>query len=199
MLKLIILNLKLFGNKLQVEFLDTQANFKQFYDTTRLIVNTIPTIIANKEVYNCLVSWYGSEDCQIFDEKLGKFESLRAKEYRNILAQLDLKLLHEDSNYCTMVMKNLLSMDRVEKYLDMGLEDFPQRLCGKYIGGVMKSNDTYIKFFSEAVGKASHTSEEMINKRKRHNERIEYAKKMAIDRKKAEISKLQAEIDDLSR
>ena len=44
--------------------------------------------MSDKEVYNCLVSWYGSDDCQIFNENLGKFESLRATEYRNNLAQL---------------------------------------------------------------------------------------------------------------
>ena len=191
--------LKKFGDKLQVEFFDPKADFKQFYDTTRLIINKKPLIMSDKEVYNCLVSWYGSDDCQIFNENLGKFESLRATEYRNILAQIDLNLLQNDPDYCKMVMQNLLNRERVEKYLDMGLEEMPERPCGKYIGGVMEFGNQYKKFFSEAVGKASHNSETMINKRKRHRERIEYAKKMAIDRKKAEIAKLQSEIDDLSR
>ena len=194
-----MLILKLFGDKLQVEFYDTKANFKKFYDITRLLINKKPLIMSGKEVYNCLVSWYGSEDCQMFNENSGKFESPRATEYRNILTQIDLNLLQNDPDYCKIVMQNLLNMERVEKYLDMGLEETPEHPCGKYIGGVMKFGNQYKKFFSETIGKASHNSETMINKRKRHRERIEYAKKMAIERKKAEIAKLQTEIDDLSR
>ena len=194
-----MLILKLFGDKLQVEFHDTTANFKQIYDITRLLINKRPLIMSGKEVYNCLVSWYGSEDCQIFNEKSGSFESPRSIEYRNILAQIDLNLLQNDPDYCKIVMQNLLNIERVEKYLDMGLEETPERPCGKYIGGVMKFGNQYKKFFSEAIGKASHNSETMITKRKRHIERIEYAKKMAIEKKKAEIAKLQTEIDDLSR
>ncbi len=123
------------GN-LQVEFYDKNSDFKKFYDTTRLIIGRQPLNIEGHQVYNCAVSWYGQDDCQMFDEKTGKFDSLNAQEYRGVLAEIDLDLLQSDPNYCNMVMKGLLDKQRVERYLENGLQETPDQPCGKYIGGV---------------------------------------------------------------
>lgn len=182
---------------LQVEFYNRDSDFKKFYDTTRLIVSRQPLNIEGHQVYNCAVSWYGSNDCQMFDEKTGKFDSLRAQSYQGVLAEIDLELLQSDSNYCNMVMKGLLDKQRVERYLESGLQELPERPCGKYIGGVRQTEKGYGKFFSVIVGRASHNSELMINRRQEHRARIKAQRQKAIADKKAQIEKLQSELDSM--
>lgn len=186
------------GN-LQVEFYDHDSDFKKFYDTTRLIVNKQPLNIGGHQVYNCAVSWYGSNDCQILDEKTGKFDSLRAQEYRGVLAEIDLELLQSDPNYCNMVMKGLLDKQRVARYLESGLQETPEQPCGKYIGGVIQTEKGYAKFFSTIVGQASHNSDLMVNKRQQRKEMMEAQKQKAIADKKAQIAKLQSEVKSMEK
>lgn len=186
------------GN-LQVEFYDKNTDFKKFYDTTRLIVGRYPLNIEGHQVYNCAVSWYGSSDCQMFDEKTGKFDSLRAQEYRGVLAEIDLELLQSDPNYCNMVMKGLLDKQRVERYLESGLQETPEKPCGKYIGGVRQTEKGYGKFFSSIVGRASHNSELMINRRQQHREMMEAQRQKAIADKKDQIKKLQSELESMEK
>lgn len=155
--------------------------------------------IEGHQVHNCSVSWYGRNDCQVFDEKTGKFDSLRAQEYRGVLAEIDLELLQSDPNYCHMLMKGLLDKQRVERYLENGLQETPEQPCGKYIGGVRQTEKGYGKFFSTIVGKASHNSRLMINRRQEHRSRIEIQRKKAIADKKAQIEKLQSELDSMEK
>ena len=155
------------GN-LQIDFQNNNPDFKKFYDTTRLIVDRRPLNIEGHQVFNCAVSWYGHDDCAMFNERTRKYESLRAQEYSEILAELDLYLLQTDKDYCNMVMNGLLDKQRVEKYLERGLQETPDLPCGKYIGGVYKTERGYGKYFSEDVGRASHNSGLMIEKRKKH-------------------------------
>ena len=185
--------------RLQVDFYDSEAEFRKFYDTTRLIVKGIPLNIEGQEVYECEVSWYGQNDCQMFHKETGEFSSLRAINYREVLAQIDLDLLQNDPNYCQILMKGLLDKDRVEKYLENGLQETPQTPCGKYIGGIQQTEYGYIKIFSQLVGQASHNSRSMVNKRQERRKQIEDLKRREIDNKKAQIAKLQSEIDDMSR
>lgn len=185
--------------RLQVDFYDRQAEFKQFYDTTRLIVNDKPLNLAGQKVYNCIVSWYGQNDCQMLDERTGKFEGQRANQYRGVLAQIDLNLLRSDPYYCNKVMKELLNKKRVERYLEAGLEEMPERPCGKYIGGVIQTEKGYRKFFSESVGYASHNSHLMIDRRRENRENREALRRKAIANKKEQIANLQAEIDSMSK
>ena len=42
--------------RLQVDFYDKSAKVGQLYDTTRLVVDNRPLILANQEVRNCIVS-----------------------------------------------------------------------------------------------------------------------------------------------
>ncbi len=186
------------GN-LQVEYFDKDINFKKFYDVTRLVIKREPLNIENHQVYNCAVSWYGSGDCKFLNEKTGKFENISAQDYRGVLLELDLELLENDINYCNMVMKKLLDKERVEKYLENGLEETPKQPCGKYVGGVKKTENGYTKFFSTTVGQASHNSELMVNRRKEHREMLERKKQKDIESKRAQIEKLQREIDNMER
>ncbi len=190
---------KIFNGNLQVDFYDKDADFGKFYDTTRLIVGRQPLNIEGHQVYNCAVSWYGHNDCQIFDEKTGQLDSLRAQEYRGVLAEIDLELLQTDHNYCNMVMNRLLDKKRVERYLENGLQETPEKPCGKYIGGIRQTEKGYGKFFSTIVGKASHNSQLMVNRRREHREMIEKQKQKAIADKKAQIERLQSELDCMEK
>ena len=135
----------------------------------------------------------------MFDEKTGQFDSLRAQEYRGVLAEIDLELLQTDPNYCNMVMKELLDKQRVERYLESGLQETPEHPCGKYIGGIRQTEKGYGKFFSTIVGKASHNSELMVNRKQEHREMIEKQRQKAIADKKAQIEKLQSELDSMEK
>lgn len=184
------------GN-LQVEFYDKNADFKKFYDTTRLIVSKQPLDIKGHKVYNCAVSWYENSDCKMLNQETEQFDSLRALDYKGVLAEIDLDLLKEDKNYCNAVMKKLLDKQRVEKYLENGLQETPEKPCGKYIGGVRQTEKGYDKFFSTAVGQASHNSKLMRNRRQERKAMIEVQK--AIADRKAKIKKLQSEIDSMEK
>lgn len=186
------------GN-LQVEFYDNDSDFKKFYDTTRLIVGRQPLNIEGHQVYNCAVSWYGRSDCQMLDEKTGKLDSLRAQDYRGVLAEIDLELLQSDPNYCNILMKGLLDKQRVERYLESGLQETPEQPCGKYIGGIRQTEKGYGKFFSTIVGRVSHNSELMVNRRQEHREMIERQRQKTIADKKAQIAKLQNELDSMEK
>ena len=90
--------------RLQIDFYDNKIKVGQLYDSTRLVVGNRPVVLANQEVQNCLVSWYNRDDA-VF---VGEGESLSAKAYKGILAQIDPVLLEVDEKYCVTVMRNLL-------------------------------------------------------------------------------------------
>ena len=97
-----------------------------------------------------------------------------------------------------MVMKDLLSKQRVERYLNKGLEENPDTPCGKYIGGVRKTPENqYQKFFSVQTGKACHNSEFMVNRRREVREAEERRRQQIRAQKEAQIQKLQAELDEM--
>ncbi len=187
------------NNILQVEFYDSNAKLKEFYDTTRLMIDTNPRSMAGHTVYDCAVSWYGQDDCQTLNNLTQKFDSLRSREYQRILAEINLDLLQSDSSYCNMVMKSLLDKERVEKYIAMGLQETPEQPCGKYIGGIKQTEKGYRKFFAVAVGQSSHNSEQMVSKRQEYRAEIEAQRQAKIAEKKAQIEKLQSEINDMDR
>lgn len=188
------------GN-LQVEFYDKDydAYCKNFYDTTRLVIGRAPMNIEGHPVYNCAVSWYKEGECRMRDPKTGEFDSLSAQDYRGVWTEIDIERLQSDKDYCTMVMKELLKQKRVEDYLENGLKDEPKLPCGKYIGGVRITETGCEKFFSTTVGKASHYSDLMVNRRKEYREEAEKQRLKEIDDKKAQIARLQNEIDDMEK
>ena len=181
---------------IQIDFYDRNADFKQFYDTTRLVILS-QSILAGQTVQNCAVSWYGSNDCLMVDKTRGTFVNARAEEYSAVQTQLDLNLLQNDPEYCSTVMRYLLSQRRVKEYLERGLQETPGIPCGEYIGGVMKTDEGYKKFFSGPVGEASHYSSRMISKRENYRASLEASKQREIAEKQAQIAKLQSEIDNM--
>ena len=181
----------------QIEFKDKYANIRQFYDVTRLIVNKRPVNINGHNLYDCNISWYGSNDATILgptNKSMG-----RRDDYKNILTEIDFRKLQTDSNYCQFVMKNLLNRNRVTKYLEQGLENNPQRPCGNYIGGVRTIGGRLEKFFAANVGLSCHNSPTMIAKRRAYQRRQQAQKNKIIKGKYEQIRKLNREIDDLSR
>lgn len=168
--------------RIQIDFSEKEADFKQFYDTTRLIVDTKPLEFQNCLLYNCMVAWYNQDDNISSVNK-----EVRRLYYKTVLAQIDLRLLQTDPAYCKKVMKELLDKKMVERYIENGFDEDSNYPSGNYIGGVIKSKDGYRKVFNQEVGKAVHNSENMIKARGEHKEIEEYRKKIK------EISKFQIE------
>ena len=181
---------------LQVDFYDKDKKdtFKQFYDTTRLIILNDRTI-AGKQVQDCLVSWYGEDDAIMIDND--GHELGRRVDYKKIIAQIDKELLLNDPNYCRTVMKGLLNKKRIEEYLEIGMQEDPEIKRGEYIGGVVRQDGKYSKVFDTLIGRTSHDSDRMKNLRTEKREREENKKQEEILRKKLEIEKLKNEIEDL--
>lgn len=173
--------------RLQIDFYEKDADFKQFYDTTRLIIDSNGLSVGNHLIHNCMVAWYRQEDNINAANK-----EVRRLYYKTVLAEIDLKLLKSDSNYCNKVMKELLSKKSVEKYLENGLEEKTDFPCGNYIGGVRKVDNVYQRIFTREVGKYSHDSEYMINKRREHRE-IEMYRKAIRESSKFQIEKIKDE------
>ena len=184
--------------RLQIDFYDRNIKVGQFYDTTRLIVGDKTVVLANQRVQNCIVSWYRQDDT-IFSDPQYENESIDARSYKGVLAQIDPVLLQSDEKYCSNVMRYLLNKKRVNQYLENGLQESLEHPCGKYIGGMRKTENGYSKFFNIDAGIASHNSRLMVERRRENREKMEQKKRMEIDRKRAEIQKLQSEIDDMYR
>lgn len=184
--------------RLQIDFYDRNIKVGQFYDTTRLIVGDKTVVLANQRVQNCIVSWYRQDDT-VFSDPQYENESIDARSYKGVLAQIDPVLLQSDEKYCSNVMRYLLNKKRVNQYLENGLQESPEHPCGKYIGGMRKTENGYSKFFNIDAGIASHNSRLMVERRRENREKMEQKKRMEIDRKRAEIQKLQSEIDDMYR
>ena len=159
--------------RLQVDFYDREADFRQFYDVTRLIASIDTINLGGHPVHNCAVSWYGENDAINFDSK--GMDLSRRTQYRGVLAEINLEQLRTDYNYCEAVMKGLLNKERVEKYLSRGLQENPE--------------NPYQKFFSKRAGEASHNSEFMINRRREVRENEEKRKQQLKTQKEAQIKK----------
>ena len=131
--------------RLQVDFYDKNADFKQFYDTTRLIIGRNKKNVENIILDEALVSWYGNSDAIMIDESGNEYG--RLVEYKEILTKIDINLMCRDENYCITVMKSLLDKKRVEELLNFGLSENPERACGNYIGQITTTENGYKKAF----------------------------------------------------
>ena len=176
--------------RLEIEYIDKNPKVGQIYDTTKLIIDGM-----NENLANCRISWYGSDDTEAVHDN----QKLIARKYayKDILVELDLNRLYRDNNYVDVLMKSLLNEARVERYLNDGLSDNPEKPCGKYVGGVRLDGDRYVKIFDVDTGRNSHYSPEMKNKRHRYKRAQEQARKRIIKEKQAKIDDLQSEIDQL--
>ena len=167
------------NSALQFDFFDNNSHREDFYDTTRLIVILPPKYSrdgSNNPVYNCYVSWYGSDDASTFEQNnvsnlipqlLNNSElydkdneAFRRDQMENVLVGLDLNALQSDANYCKIAMNNLLSEKRIKKeYLQSSLEN--RRNSGNYVGGLrILPNGRYDKYFDQQLGQYVHNSQE---------------------------------------
>ena len=177
---------------LQVDFHDKKADFRKIYDSTRLVIQG--TVNVNGDyVKDCLVSWYKDDDAVLIADPDAGYD------YKNILADIDVQRLQTDADYCQTVMAELLEKNRVEKYLDRGLEEQPTETpCGNYIGGVSWREEGYWgKYFSPRIGMAVHYSDFMNRKRFEHRQEQEYKKQQQIRARQEQIKRLEQEIQDI--
>jgi len=179
--------------KLQLDYIDQNPDFKNFYDTTRLIVDNV-----NGNLVDCRISWYGQNDAVMLNDK-GEYVGGRRDTYSNVLAEIDFNLLKNDKNYVKSLMENLLNQKRVSEYLERGMLDNPQTPCGKYVGGIALKNDRYTKIFNANIGEMSHNSPEMVAKRQRAKEKMNAQRENEIKMKQEKIKRLKSEIDEMSR
>lgn len=186
------------GN-LQIEFYNKEKGNDDYYDTTRLVASGKPLNIEGHKIHNCAVSWYENDERQIINKKTGKLDYINAQQYKGVLAEIDLDLLLVDKDYCNKVMRDLLNKKRVEKYLTDGLEEEPDIPCGKYVGGIMKTEKGYKKFFSKEVGIASHNSISMKKSREEYRMIIKKQRERDIQASKMEIKRLQDKISEMDR
>ena len=177
----------------------SEPGFKRFYDTVCLqIPDTQPVFnIFGTKVYNALVSWYGEDDAVPVNIP-GLYHSLRRRDTRSIQLWLDFSKL-SDSKYLKTLFYLLLDQDRVEKYLENGLQENPEVPCGNYIGQLcyIPERGIYKKQFDPYIGDFSHNSTPQVERRRQHKLKLEERKRNAIKEKQEQIAKLQQEIDDI--
>ncbi len=177
-----------------LDYYDPNSYMKQLYDITRLIIEQTPeTLPSGNQVYCAQVSWYGISDCEYLDgnEKYG-----RKYDMKNIRLQVDLEKLMYDVKYQSAVMKELLSSKRVERYLKQGLEENPQYQCGNYVGYIdRKQSGEYGKFFDATVGREVHNLPEQKVLRRRYREQLEKDKVARNNKRRAEIERLNREME----
>lgn len=184
--------------RLVIELIEHRTKPGQFYDTTKLVFDNNVVELEGTYLQNCMVSWYNQDDCVRLDSR--GHDMGRRNQFKNVLADIDTDLIWNDEEYCIAVMKKLLNKNRVDEYLNRGLQDNPDLPCGKYVGGIIKlSGEEYRKVFHPGLGRASHNSPEMVAKRQRLQEQIRRNQERAIADKKAQIARLQQEVDDMGR
>ena len=150
------------------------------------------------KVYNALVSWYGEDDAVPVNIP-GHHHSLRRRDTRSIQLGLDFSKL-SDSKYLKTLFYLLLNQDRVERYLNNGLQENPEVPCGNYIGQLCYTPEKgiYQKQFDLHIGKISHNSTPQVERRRQHKLKLEERKRNSIKEKQEQIAKLQQEIDDIN-
>lgn len=179
---------------IQIDFLDNDSRITlgQFYDTTRLIISSEDIALGNHQVSNCYVSWYDSTDAERLDKQTRKYS------YREVWAEIDRQQIG-NPQYIAILMRGLLKKSRVEEYLSKGLQEQPDRPCGKYIGGIQMTSNGYGKVFNQEIGNIAHNTYDMRMQRAVHKRNEEERKAAEIDAKRRKISELQSQIDELSR
>ncbi len=182
------------GKSLIVEYYDSEATAKEFYDTTKLVIDLKPNKFDGILLYSAKVAWYNEDDACFIDE-LGN-QSGSKFDFTDIKVEIDMDRLYKDPKYQEVLMIKLLDKKRVEyEYIPMGLEENPNRPCGNYVGSVNKDNS---KQFNPTIGRSVHYSPEMIKRRRIELERRENEKQARIRDRQEKIERLQSEINQLS-
>lgn len=184
--------------RIQIDYSTPEKAFKEFYDTTRLIIDNKPINIKGRIFTQALVSWYGSDDCIRIDRQTNR-EISRRTDYKKIITQLDVNGLLNNPEYSKAVMNKLLDQARVMRYLNRGLDNNPNQPCGNYVGSILRKNGEYIKIFDTEIGEAVHYSPEMTEKRREYKQMREYSIRKEMERKQQEMDELKRKMEDLQR
>ena len=157
--------------KLQIDYIE-KPDFKKDYDSTRLVLETIPENINGYRVYTGKVSWYNQKDA---------------------IMAVEPNLLRTNDEYVSWVMKGLLNKNRVRAYHERGLIDNPDVPCGNYVGGIeVKADGSFKKVFDNFTGTYVHNMPAVRQVRAQYQERKRIEKA-----KQARIEELNKELHDL--
>lgn len=179
------------------EYYSGNSKSKKFYDTTRLVVDTVPSKVNGVPVYSAYVAWYGQNDCVYLGDN-GK-DMGRRNQFTEVKLQLDMQKLYRDPRYQRILAEGLLDQNRVQRYMKDGLSENPERKCGNYIGGIGITPNTgnYCKVFNTNIGRIIHDSPTMVATRQKHRAEQERKRQQEMARKQAQIKKLQKEMREL--
>lgn len=173
--------------KLQIDYI-AERDFRKDYDSTRLVLETIPENINGYRVYTGKVSWYNQNDAIMFDGNDSRHRGLTVR------MEVEPNLLRANDEYVSWVMLALLNKNRVRSYYERGLTDNPDRPCGNYVGGIeMKSDGSFGKIYDSFIGTFVHNMPAVRQARAQHQER------QRIERAKdARRQQLYKELNDLN-
>lgn len=188
------------------ELCETNPEIGQGYDSTRLIVDKNPKFIDGQILYDCMVSWYGENDAILFG-KDGSYQG-RQFEYEHVIAGINPGLMETDPEYLNYTIKELFKQERVKKYLkwammteteideERNIGDKKACPCGRYIGEVQRREDGRLgRMFNMSIGKIMHGTAEMQSKRRAEKQAKEARRQEMLATKRAEIARLQAELE----
>lgn len=174
--------------KLQIDYIDGKPDFRKFYDSTRLVLESAPENINGYMLHTGKVSWYNQTDAIMFDGNDSRHDALTVR------MEIDPNLVRTNDEYTKCLMQELLDKNRVLTYQERGLTDNPDRPCGNYVGGVaMGRNGNYTKTYDSFIGTTVHNMPAI------RQARAQYQEEQRIKRaKEARRQELYKELDDLN-
>lgn len=186
---------------LQMIYHNEEYNPNQLYDTTKLILYTLRPIFVNDTdgvshtLFHGKVSYYnGTDAARLHEDGSCLIES--SVDYRDIVIEgFDLEKLKTDFQYAHAFFTQFLDENRVEKYIQYGLQDDPEYPCGIYIGGISPKNG---KYFSRDIGYYCHHSPYMQKKRASLKSQKAASLSKEISAKEAEIRELKRSRDQIN-
>lgn len=180
------------------EYYDAHRNFKRYSNTIRIIINNEPRIVRDRELYDCMITWWKQNDPN--DENERK-ENREKSHYEHIIAGIDPEEMLDSKNnyeYLRYTMKNLLEENMVKRYIETALipddelkrpEKSHIQPCGRYIGEVVRKGNVIGKVFSNDIGRILHYSLEM------ELERVEAEKQRAIRNIEKDVNREKAKLE----
>lgn len=193
---------------IDVEFYDEDGRkaLAQGYDTTRLMIKRSAIRLPNGAILEeAKISWRNNDDMNYIDEN-GREERI-TPDMQDIRVSIDFEKLYHDRAYQEVLMKGLLTKQRVSRYLNQGLEEVPENPCGNYIGEVIQKEEKdeqgniarryYTRGFNSYIGRMVHNLPDQIARRNAQKEKMQKA--TIAEQKRRKIQELQEEIEQLYR
>lgn len=179
--------------KLQIDYME-KPDFRKPYDSTRLVLETIPENINGYKVYTGKVSWYNQGDTIMFDNNDSRHRGWTVR------MEVEPTLLRTNDEYVSWVMVELLNRSRVQSYIEKGLIDNPDVPCGNYVGGIdAKPDGSFGKIFDNFIGTYVHNMPAVRQTREQYQERkrIERAKQARREQLRKELHDLDSPDSDV--